>query len=87
MSNEEKVRFEIDQLRKDKIIYAIESVATSAVGILVVLLLPSFPIPSGVEDTLKTLILSVVTGYWIYMGIGNFQRLSKIKKLEKSLNL
>lgn len=79
------IQFEIDQLRKDKIIYAIESCATS-LGAMVLLLLStvlarSLPFLSNIA----ILIALFALGYLVYMGIGNARRLMKIRQLEKKL--
>lgn len=80
-------QFTIDQLRKDKIIYATESMAFNAFCLLTYI---SFDyIESALFPFLKGYIkpLSVLTslGYTLYMGIGNLVRLQKIQKLESLL--
>lgn len=79
------LQFEIDQLRKDKIIYAIESCATS-LGAMVLLLLSTllartFPFLSNIAILFA--VFSI--GYLVYMGVGNARRLMKIRELEKKL--
>ncbi len=82
-------QFQIDQLRKDKIIYAIESVAVilmasllfSSMGFLGFM----FPIVNQYAKTIVQVILGIAVLFFGYMGIGNFVRLYKIKKLEKQL--
>lgn len=91
MSNKE-IKFKIDQLRKDKIIYQVESAALS----LVVLVL-YFTGPIGLPDLffydsgepngqLFLLMILVVVGYWAYTVVGNIQRYREIKELESKLN-
>lgn len=78
------LQFQIDQLRQDKIIYAVESIATSLAGIIIMfvgsLLYPTAAI------FFFSLGSAIALGYWIYMGFGNLKRLQKIKELEQNLN-
>jgi hypothetical protein len=77
-------KFEIDQLRKDKIIYGVEAAATNLVCMLVIM---------GVGMVGDIFVIRIVTAgavlvgvsYTLYMGIGNYLRLKKIQELEKSL--
>jgi len=81
---QEELKFKIDQLRKDKIIYATEATATAVVCILGFLFANMYlenPIKYGVN----LFVLFVGVGYTLFMGIGNAIRLSKIKDLEKKL--
>jgi len=81
---QEELKFKIDQLRKDKIIYATEATATAVVCILGFLFANMYlenPIKYGVS----LFVLLVGVGYTLFMGIGNAIRLSKIKDLEKKL--
>jgi hypothetical protein len=77
----EDLQFKIDQLRKDKMIYALESIALSALAFVAFFTLVSFPF----GNSLVLLIFVIPFGYWIYMSVGNFNRLKEIKKLEKEL--
>ncbi len=83
MKNDE-IKFTIDQLRKDKIIYATEATAT-AVACILGLLFTNRYINNSVGFILNVLILIVGVGYTLFMGIGNANRLNKIKQLEKKL--
>lgn len=78
------VQFQIDQLRKDKIIYAIESCAISLIAIVTLLGISAF-----VEGEMALWIVRGVVGlavfYILYMGVGNLMRLKKIKKLETQI--
>jgi hypothetical protein len=81
--NKADIEFQIDQLRKDKIIYAVESVATSLAGLIIILvgitILPGLALLfTGVGTTLSL-------GCWLYMGLGNLKRLQQIKELERHL--
>ena len=81
--DKEDRKFKIDQLRKDKIIYGVESVATN----LAVMLGIYFTTYFKSEYTSFFVFLSVLigVGYTLFMGITNFNRLQKIKELEKKL--
>jgi hypothetical protein len=79
MTSKEDIRFEIDQLRKDKIIYAVESVAAT----LATLLLLNFVVDS--KTTFGTISIIATLGYWLFTVYGNTFRLLKIKKLEDKL--
>lgn len=83
MSIEEK-RFEIDQLRKDKIIYAMESCAVSLVC-LVGIFGVDLVMNGLLNVVVKMLLVMLAVGYAIYMVIGNSGRLKMIKKLESEL--
>lgn len=78
------LQFKIDQLRKDKIIYATEACAASITALLVVIISEKY-FPKGLEQTVDTVATLFAVGYWLYAGFGNLARLSKIKELEKEL--
>jgi hypothetical protein len=81
--NKDDIRFEIDQLRKDKMIYALESIAVSmAMFLLSSFVSFVFPYLSGFV-LIGAIILAV--GYWLFTAIGNTKRLVKIRKLERIL--
>lgn len=82
--NRAEQQFIIDQLRKDKIIYATEACATVLVSILG-LLFSSMYFQGLLRDVVNVLSLFMGVGYAIFMGISNFFRLKKIQKLEKEL--
>lgn len=88
MKNTDDVRFVIDQLRKDKIIYAVESVAINMVCILIMMFgsFLSF-LPYEKMQYIVPVIPAFGILYTIYMGIGNFIRWRKIVELEKKLKL
>lgn len=79
------LQFEIDQLRKDKIIYAIESCAISIGSMLLLLLSSIFGLRFPVLATASLVMALFALAYLLYMGMGNMQRLKKIKTLEKRL--
>lgn len=68
-------QFQIDQLRKNKIIYATEAAATSVTAMVIIYLLPSSSLLVGL----------FVVSYWLYCMIGNLFRLIKIRELESQL--
>ena len=84
MDDKEDLRFKIDQLRQDKIIYGVEAVATN----LAVMLGIYFATYYKSQYTSFLVFVSVLigVGYTVFMGITNFNRLQKIKKLEKHLD-
>lgn len=81
---QEELKFKIDQLRKDKIIYATEATATAVVCVLGYLFVNTY-----FEGPLKywgsVYVVFVGTGYALFMGIGNALRLKRINELEKTL--
>lgn len=81
----EDIQFEIDQLRKDKIIYGVEACAVNLICLFGFMFSNQY-LPSAMKDNINWLLLIGAVGYSIFMGIGNFNRLSNIKKLEKKLN-
>lgn len=78
------IQFEIDQLRKDKIIYAVESTAMSVTAIVAMFFVGTFNFISN-PLLIERIILGSAVLYWIYMGISNYLRLQHIKRLEKQL--
>lgn len=82
----DEIRFEVDQLRKDKIIYATEACATVLICILVFIVSESY-FPSGLRSLIAIAVLVIGIGYTIYIGITNFIRLKRIMDLEKKLKL
>jgi len=82
---QEDIRFAIDQLRKDKIIYATEAAATVLACILGFSFANTY-FADPVKLYLSILLLLVAVGYSLYMGIGNFFRLKRIQELEKKLS-
>ena len=80
----EDIKFQISQLRLEKIIYGVEAVAINTICIFVYI----FSKDNFIEPALSlcqnsAIILSI--GYTLFMGVTNFNRLHKIKKLEKLL--
>jgi len=81
---------ELTQLRLDKIIYAVEAIAINTLFMLIYIVLPE--IWGGVYTSSGEILgirhwvfITMLTGavtYNLYMGIGNFKRLRKIKAIE-----
>lgn len=84
MKNHEDLQFKIDQLRKDKIIYAVEACATSLACFLIYLFSVD-NLRGNLRYTVNQILVIIAVVYTIYMGIGNYFRLRKIKQLEKEL--
>ncbi len=84
--SKDETRFTIDQLRKDKIIYALESIATTIIVLLIILVLGAlgFDLSSYIPVVAIFGLCSV--GYWLYAMVGNYYRLQKIRQLEKNLS-
>jgi len=71
----------VNQLRLDKIIYAVEAIAINTLcGFLF------FASELFLQNMLKSVVqittILIALGYTIYMGVGNYQRLQKIRQIE-----
>ena len=77
-------KFTVDQLRKDKIIYACEACATNLLCIFGYIFSSQY-FASPLKDITNVFLLIVAVGYTLYMGIGNANRLMTIKKIEKQI--
>ena len=84
--NKEDIKFKIDQLRKDKIIYGVEAIATNLAVILIVILMGVLSVNFPFSQIVIGGSVVIGVGYTLYMGVGNFYRLKKVKELEKKLN-
>lgn len=82
-ANLQDLQFKIDQLRKDKMIYALEACAFSLLAM--VLLLFASITPYIIMTVLGSAIAVFAIGFTIFMGLGNLKRLQKVKELEKQL--
>lgn len=80
----EEKQFQIDQLRKDKMIYAIEACAINLISILI-FLFAQLKQPSLTKDFMLFGSILLALGYTSYMGLSNLRRLKLIKKLEQEL--
>lgn len=81
--NKEDLRFEIDQLKKDRIIISLQSIACSLAIFLLISFMSvldqsssGFVVPAG---------LVVSVGYWLITIYMNIVKISKIQKLERLL--
>lgn len=80
----QNLEFEIDQLRKDRMIYALESIALTFVielGYVFLSIITRKPL-----YLVAVLGFLISVGYFLFMMIGNLIRYKKIKKFEKTLN-
>lgn len=77
-------KFQIDQLRKDKIIYAVEAAATN-LACLLVMVYAYWNLTGIIKNIFVGGSLLVGVLYTGYMGVGNYFRLQKIIKLEAQL--
>lgn len=77
-------QFTIDQLRKDKIIYAVESIAVSVNCIVVIFFAHMYANPY-IRDLVTYGAVIMSMGYVLYMGYTNLKRLRKIQQLERDL--
>lgn len=79
----QELEFKIDQLRKDKMIFTLESIAlTFVIELGYVILSIIFESPLKLIALIGLLIAS---GFFLYMIISNICRYNKIRKLEKEL--
>ena len=85
-SKREMLKFEIDQLRKCMMIYALESIALTFICEVSYILL-SIVIGLPYSPSLAIVALIIPLGFFIYMCYGNLLHLRKIKELEKHLYL
>jgi hypothetical protein len=80
------LHFVIDQLRKDKIIYATEAAAVNSLCLL--LMLTSSVMLSGTPLSQTVIFggaLIFAVGFTIFALVGNYKRLQHIKELESQL--
>lgn len=84
----ENITFRIDGLRKDKIIYAIESCAITLICIFLFFGLDEvIDLTRNSKQLITLTLLLVSVGYGLYMGFGNLKRLRKIRELEQLLSI
>lgn len=90
------LQFEIDQLRKEKMIYGIESLAVSVMALMVAVFLPellyrmifSNPTSSANPDLLNNIApaaFGLAFVFFVFALVGNIVRCVKLSKLEKLL--
>lgn len=85
MENIEQLRFKVSQLRQDKIIYAVESVAINTAAIVGMIFAHQY-FNKFFEWVSYAFCLFVAAGYTIYTGVTNHKRLQNAKDLEKQID-
>ena len=78
------LQFKISELRKDKIIYAVEACAGNLICLFGFFFSNQY-FSGPLKNIVNILLLIVAVAYTAYMGIGNAIRLRKIKELESKL--
>ncbi|MCA9390494.1 hypothetical protein KC571_03760 [candidate division WWE3 bacterium] len=81
----EHTKYLIDQIRKDKIIYACEACAINLACILI-FLFSATQETSIARDIMMFGSVIMMLGYTSYMGFGNLKRLKRIQQLESTLS-
>ncbi len=81
----EDLKFDIDQLRKDKILFAIEMVATILAGFLLFLFSNQY-FSGTVKDIINTFAVFGALGFTLYLSIKSTKKLIKLKRLEKEFD-
>lgn len=82
--NKEELSYKIDQLRKDKIIYGIEACAINLICLFGFFFSNTYFI-SPIKDIVNIILLIIALSYSLYMGIGNYYRLKKVKGFERKI--
>ncbi|AKM79563.1 MAG: hypothetical protein UX85_C0001G0278 [Candidatus Beckwithbacteria bacterium GW2011_GWB1_47_15] len=83
----DEMRWQVSQLKKDKLVYAVESAAVSLVVMVLIFGLGiALPIVGLYAQTVMRLLLIIAVGYFLYMAAGNTKRCLKIRKLERMLD-
>lgn len=83
------IKFKIDQLRKDKMIFALEACALSLASFIFLSFAFSFlpSVSQNIAYAIAIIVLALPILYTIYMFVTNFMRYKKILELEKKLKL
>lgn len=81
----ENLKFKIDQLRKDKMIYALDSIAITFIAELIYVYL-SVSMGNGFSFLAATLVILFPLAFFVFAMAGNTMRYMKIKKLEDELS-
>jgi hypothetical protein len=96
MHTSKHLRFQINQLRQDKVIFAVESIAVFIFALFVSAFLPNLllryvyveqnltEIPPVLEY-IPVIAFVVGVGYFLFAILGNLSRWNKIKQMEKEL--
>jgi len=84
MDKVDQIRFDISQLRQDKVIYATEACAINTTCLLALLFINLF-FGGNLRETALPVVLLTGPTYTVYMGITNVARWRRIQELEKIL--
>ncbi len=93
----DEIRFQIDQLRKEKMVYAIESIMVFIASFFVIAFLPGFLYrymyanqqlleEPKVMQYIPLVAFGIAIAFFIYAVLKNFMACLKIKRLEKQLS-
>ena len=80
----EELRFEIDQLKKDKMALTLESIATTLAALLFLISI-SIYFPRQNVRTYYDLGFTIALGFWVLTVIINLGKFAKIRKLNTQL--
>jgi integral membrane sensor domain MASE1 len=82
----QELQFQVQQLRMDKVIYAVDAIAVCFAVFLILLSLPVVYIylPNLPQQT-SIVLLAVAVGSVLYAIVGNILRLKKVRQLEAEL--
>ena len=88
--NSEEIKFQIDQLKKDKMVCWLGSIAISILALLLFITLPSvFPEIINPYKLYSLYVLKAIVAiafvYWLFAIVGNLASLRKIRVLQKEL--
>lgn len=85
----EDIKFKIDQLRKDKMIFAIEACALSLACYLFLSFAFSFlpAVSQNIAYGIAIVVLALPILYTVYAFVTNFMRYKKIVELERKLKI
>lgn len=97
MHSADQLRFKISQLRHDKLIYAVESIAVFVLALFASAYLPNLLLRYFYDQATLTEIPPVLeyipvaafvvgVGFFLYAMLGNLARMGKIKKMEAELD-
>jgi hypothetical protein len=91
------LQFQIEQLRHDKIVYALESIAVLVFSFFMAVFLPQLLVRYLYADQqlfqepmllqyIPVVAFAVGTGFFVFAAVGNIMRYFKIRKLEAMLD-
>lgn len=90
------LQFTIDQMRKEKMVYGIDSLAVSLIMVLTAVFLPELlyrvvfanpesSLDPNVLNNVAPVAYGIAVAYFVFAMVGNFLRCKKIERLEKDL--